>query len=678
MIDNYNDNSDLDSDTEISNEEKKNKIKENELLNNLKYDYQQFEIKDFYDCYLIKEKKINLKPIYQRSFSWNQSKQDLFIDSIINNYIIPPIILIKLEGEDYEYECIDGQHRLCVIKHFIESKPIDPEKSHYIRYHRIEGDKIYNVLYDDKENINKYIRNKSYFTQEEKKKFNNRTITILKISNYDIKNKNGMDRLKKNMFLRLQNGERVSSVDKFKNIDRPIINALNFYGLLNYDTYKNDNSVWNKILSILDIPLKQKNSNTSKIKFLHIFLIVCLLLIHEKSFDIGSYMDMNILKYIEDEHSVFKKDISTDIWKNCIEKFKFFIIDFYEYIIKQTHKYLDKNIIYVILFQYINDKNKYDIYITNVIDIISIYNNNKDFKYKEQHNKQIDYTDFKNFVSEIDEKIKYINLNYNIADNKYSNSNIKIEKPIIKNNEISKKNREILSDYYNKNNNNPKYEDYMKTIKKNISNNKELTENDIRKVIYEYNNKKGILADTLDNFINKFEEMYQIDEDILSNIDDIKCIIEQINIENKLVIESFDIRKFIDKFKNFIGFKENLSNIYVDILMEYYNNKINKNNNTNTNKNIVDESPKKKQSVAKVLKDNVWNKYIGIKIGQTNCLCCKTNKISQSNFHCGHFISESKGGKTDIDNLRPICSNCNLSMGAQNMDKFMEKCGFNK
>lgn len=669
-----NNNSDYsDSDTEISNEEIKNKIKENELLNNLVYKYQQFEIKDFYDSYLIKEKKINLKPIYQRNFSWNSSKQDLFIDSIINNYIIPPIILIELEKEEYEYECIDGQHRLCVIKHFIESKPIDSEKPHYIRYQRIDGDKVYNVLYDDKENINKYIRNKSYFTNDEIKKFNKREITILKISNYDIKNKNGMERLKKNMFIRLQNGERVSSIDKFKNIDRPIINALNFYCLLDYNTYKNDNSEWNKILFILDQPLKQKNSNTSKIKFLHIFIIVCLLLIHEKSFDIGSYMDMNILKYIEEEHSVFKKDISMDTWKNCIEKFKFFIIDFYEYFIKQTHKYLDKNIIYVILFQYINNRNKYDIYKTNVIDIISIYNNNKDFKYKEQHNKQIDYTDFKNFVSEIDEKIKDINPNYNITVNKCSNStNTKIEKPVIKNNQIYKKNKEILTDYYNKNHNNSQYADYIKTIKKNIQNNNELTENDIKKVIYEYNNKKSILADTSENFINKFEEMYQIDEDILSNENDIKFIVDQINIENKLIMESLDSRKFIDKFKNFINFKDNFTDKYVEILMEYHKNISDKNKCDN------DEKPKKKQPIAKVLKDNVWNKYIGIDIGQTNCLCCKTNKISQHNFHCGHYISESKGGKTDIDNLRPICSNCNLSMGTQNMNLFMERCGFTK
>ena len=131
------------------------RIKENKLLKNLKYDYEQFEIRDFYDLYLQKKNKINFKPVYQRSFSWNKDKQNLFIDSIIHNYIIPPIILIKLENEEYEYECIDGQHRLCVIKHFIESTPIDLDRPHFIRYKKIDKDrnKNHNVLYDEKERI---------------------------------------------------------------------------------------------------------------------------------------------------------------------------------------------------------------------------------------------------------------------------------------------------------------------------------------------------------------------------------------------------------------------------------------------------------------------------------------------------------------------------------------------
>jgi 5-methylcytosine-specific restriction endonuclease McrA len=38
------------------------------------------------------------------------------------------------------------------------------------------------------------------------------------------------------------------------------------------------------------------------------------------------------------------------------------------------------------------------------------------------------------------------------------------------------------------------------------------------------------------------------------------------------------------------------------------------------------------------------------------------NIINVFNFQVGHDIPESKGGTLDIDNLKPICGNCNLSM----------------
>jgi len=34
-------------------------------------------------------------------------------------------------------------------------------------------------------------------------------------------------------------------------------------------------------------------------------------------------------------------------------------------------------------------------------------------------------------------------------------------------------------------------------------------------------------------------------------------------------------------------------------------------------------------------------------------------------FQCGHNVPESKGGSTTLQNLVPICSRCNLSMGSQ-------------
>ena len=81
----------------------------------------------------------------------------------------------------------------------------------------------------------------------------------------------------------------------------------------------------------------------------------------------------------------------------------------------------------------------------------------------------------------------------------------------------------------------------------------------------------------------------------------------------------------------------------------------------------------RKKNIPKALKKMVWDKYIGPDIGKAKCMCCKHQEIRQIEFHCGHIIAEVNGGKTNIDNLRPICAQCNLSMGKMNMDSFMKK-----
>jgi 5-methylcytosine-specific restriction endonuclease McrA len=73
----------------------------------------------------------------------------------------------------------------------------------------------------------------------------------------------------------------------------------------------------------------------------------------------------------------------------------------------------------------------------------------------------------------------------------------------------------------------------------------------------------------------------------------------------------------------------------------------------------------------KVIKQQVWYYWIGKEIGTTKCFCCNFNDITQLEFHCGHIISESTGGETTVENLRPICAQCNLSMGAMNMNQFI-------
>lgn len=134
--------------------------------------------------------------------------------------------------------------------------------------------------------------------------------------------------------------------------------------------------------------------------------------------------------------------------------------------------------------------------------------------------------------------------------------------------------------------------------------------------------------------------------------------------------------EFFNNYLKDYKFKKIISiNNFIDIINDYiYNDRI-----YNEIKNLLNILPKsilkdkyKKKSISLVLKKKVWDKYIGLEIGKSKCLCCNITDIIQMSFHCGHIIAESKGGETNLSNLKPICQNCNLSMGSQNMNDFMK------
>ena len=85
----------------------------------------------------------------------------------------------------------------------------------------------------------------------------------------------------------------------------------------------------------------------------------------------------------------------------------------------------------------------------------------------------------------------------------------------------------------------------------------------------------------------------------------------------------------------------------------------------------------KKGSIPKAVKRSVWDKWVGKDIGATKCLCCKHQEIRQIEFHCGHILAEKNGGDTNVNNLMPICAQCNLSMGTMNIKEF-QKLYFSK
>lgn len=83
----------------------------------------------------------------------------------------------------------------------------------------------------------------------------------------------------------------------------------------------------------------------------------------------------------------------------------------------------------------------------------------------------------------------------------------------------------------------------------------------------------------------------------------------------------------------------------------------------------------RKKSVPKIIKDLTWQKWIGDDIAKAKCLCCGINEIKMNSFHCGHVVAEADGGPTTVENLRPVCATCNLSMRTQNMEKFKGQHG---
>lgn len=99
----------------------------------------------------------------------------------------------------------------------------------------------------------------------------------------------------------------------------------------------------------------------------------------------------------------------------------------------------------------------------------------------------------------------------------------------------------------------------------------------------------------------------------------------------------------------------------------------------NKGNNIIDNQEKeesldslnqdsKRKKFNKSERQQIWDKYIGLNIGQVQCPYCHTNMLNQFNFEIGHVISLKNSGSNDIDNLRCICKLCNGSMGANNMD----------
>ena len=81
-----------------------------------------------------------------------------------------------------------------------------------------------------------------------------------------------------------------------------------------------------------------------------------------------------------------------------------------------------------------------------------------------------------------------------------------------------------------------------------------------------------------------------------------------------------------------------------------------------------------RKKIPSALREQVWLIKYGDKYFKQKCSVkwCE-NILTPFNFEVGHNIPHSKGGLDDINNLLPICSKCNKSMGnVYTIDEFSE------
>ncbi|CAJ0833268.1 11846_t:CDS:2, partial [Entrophospora sp. SA101] len=67
---------------------------------------------------------IDLNPEFQRDVVWTAIKQSHLIDSILNNFYVPPIIFSckKLDNKKWIRVCIDGKQRLTAIRKYMDNE----------------------------------------------------------------------------------------------------------------------------------------------------------------------------------------------------------------------------------------------------------------------------------------------------------------------------------------------------------------------------------------------------------------------------------------------------------------------------------------------------------------------------------------------------------------------------
>lgn len=83
----------------------------------------------------------------------------------------------------------------------------------------------------------------------------------------------------------------------------------------------------------------------------------------------------------------------------------------------------------------------------------------------------------------------------------------------------------------------------------------------------------------------------------------------------------------------------------------------------------IPDGGKVRSTIPKAVRDRVWKIWIGNEM-KGKCYVCDKD-IWFTDFHCAHITADALGGEVTVENLRPSCPTCNMSMGTHNLVDFV-------
>lgn len=86
--------------------------------------------------------------------------------------------------------------------------------------------------------------------------------------------------------------------------------------------------------------------------------------------------------------------------------------------------------------------------------------------------------------------------------------------------------------------------------------------------------------------------------------------------------------------------------------------------------NNTEPLSKRRKELPPQIQRRVWNEHIGKDVANAKCLCCKEENINYIAFSVGFVKDTHEGGTLLTDNLRPICSSCDSSIGNMSINEY--------